>query len=389
MSDSKKEIIKEMTDLEFYPQIDITENKNLSNYEKLPITEILSLGPFFEPVANAIQGIFQGGATETLYRVSLPKAGTHLAQFKNSSAFLGTTLNSSNKIVGQARLNPVKNATNTALMCNPYMMFMAAALITVSRKLDIISETQKELLELFEQKERANLLGDLNFLSDIINNYKFNWNNENYINNNHIKVLDIKQQAERSIFLLKNKPENIFAENDFIHMNWDVDKKKSKLLTTLGDYQIAVYLYSFSSYVEVLLLENFEAGYINKIIEKINKYALEYREIFSSCSEQIEKYSNDSFQSTTMRGFAGVTKFLGGVAGNIPFLDRNIHKGINETGEKIEINDKQRNKDLAKEISIRKSVDVIPFVENLSIIEKIYNQSSEFLIDKDYIYLDN
>jgi hypothetical protein len=52
--------------------------------------------------------------------------------------------------------------------------------MSIDRKLDSIQETQQEILEFLEQKEKSRLKGNLNVLADVLNNYKYNWNNEKY-----------------------------------------------------------------------------------------------------------------------------------------------------------------------------------------------------------------
>lgn len=95
---------------------------------------------------------------------------------------------------GQAQITP--------LACDPTMLFMAAALANIDKKLDAIQDMQKEMMDFLVQKEKSDLKGNLNFLFDVFNNYKYNWNNEMYKNSNHIKVLDIRQEAEKNCFLL-------------------------------------------------------------------------------------------------------------------------------------------------------------------------------------------
>lgn len=50
-------------------------------------------------------------------------------------------------------------------------------------------------------KEEAKLKGNINVLADILNNYKFNWDNDKYKDHKHILVQDIKREAEQSIIL--------------------------------------------------------------------------------------------------------------------------------------------------------------------------------------------
>ena len=55
------------------------------------------------------------------------------------------------------------------------------------------------MFDYLKQKDKAKLRGDLNFLSDILNNYKYNWDNDTFKNTHLIKTQDIKQSAEESI----------------------------------------------------------------------------------------------------------------------------------------------------------------------------------------------
>lgn len=60
------------------------------------------------------------------------------------------------------------------------MILAAATLANIDKKLDTIQETQQEMLDFLAQKEKSELKANLNFLIDIHNNYKYNWNSEKY-----------------------------------------------------------------------------------------------------------------------------------------------------------------------------------------------------------------
>ena len=161
--------LQNMKNLELSPTM-FEEETSLESYMKLPLSRIPALGTAFEPIVSAVQKVVGGsGATTGLYHVTIP-SGTHLAEFKSVVGNLGTALNANNQIAGQAVLKP--------LVCNPTMIFMAAALANIDKKLDAIKELQQEMMDFLVQKERAELRGNLIFLSDILNNYRFNWNND-------------------------------------------------------------------------------------------------------------------------------------------------------------------------------------------------------------------
>ena len=102
------------------------EDVSLASYTKYPLSKLNSLGVAFEPLTSAIHNVFGvSGGTTQLCQVTVP-AGTHLASFKSGVGNLGTVLNANNQIAGQAVINP--------LVCNPTMLFMAAALASIDKK---------------------------------------------------------------------------------------------------------------------------------------------------------------------------------------------------------------------------------------------------------------
>ena len=89
---------------------------------------------------------------------------------------------------------------------------MAAALMSIEKRLGDIQETQQEILDFLQASKKAEQRGNLTFLADILNNYKYNWNNAMYKSNMHLKVQDIKQKSEENIKILpgtntKDSPE--------------------------------------------------------------------------------------------------------------------------------------------------------------------------------------
>lgn len=381
------DIVKSMTDSDFQAEIIENDRSNLQNKVAFPFTEMLALGAAFSPLVTSL-GKALSPTTDMICRVTIPK-GTHLAAFKDGTGNLGAVFNSNNQLVGQARINPLNpQAAQSAAAINPYMMVIAVALMSINRKLDDINNTQKDILAFLEMKEKAVLLGNLSFLSDVINNYKFNWNNAQYKNSNHIKVLDIKQESEQSIALFKSQIETVFERKSLFYLDKDAKDKAAKLFSRFTDYQLAVYLYAFSSYVDVLMLENFESAYLQRIEEKIQNYAFEYRERYSECYSKLENFSRGSVESLVMKGAGETGKFFGNVIKSIPmFKDSNIDKDMNENASKLEEMETRKNENIAAQLVGRQKVDVSPFIENLKTMDHLYNDPQVILFDKEKLYI--
>ena len=219
------------------------------NYTRLPISRLAALGTAFQPLVTAVQTAVAGAGGSGLYYVNT--GGKTMFQMKESASFIGS-LKTSDGLVGggQAQITP---------FTDPTMLFMAAALVNIDRKLDTIKEMQQEMLEFLAQKEKAELKGNLIFLYDIFDNYKYNWNNEMYKNSNHTMVLTIKKEAEAKIIFYREQIIGKVNKKSLFHSDQSVDRQLSAVQEQFKDYQLALYILAFSSFLDVMLLENYSA----------------------------------------------------------------------------------------------------------------------------------
>lgn len=380
MNEKENKITKASMNVEYYPAI-IKENVSLERYTRFPISNVSALGVAFEPLTAAFHNVLSGGeASSGICRVTIPN-NMHLAARTDGSGYLGSALsNSTNQVAGQATINP--------LLCDPTMLFMAVALADINKKLDGIQEIQQELLDFLAQKERSEVKGDLKFLTDVINNYKYNWNNEKYKNNNHIKVLDIMQSSERKIDFYREQITSKLKKKFLLHSDQDVRKQLNKMQSEFKDYQVSLYLYSFSSFLQVMLLENYDSAYLNGIAKKIEDYSFEYRDLYTKSFTQIEKLASSSIQSALLKGLASMNKFTGEAIAKVPLISKTqIDETLISTGEKFGELDSKRTSETMKQFLEKQSAYVRPFIENTNKINSLYNQPLELLFDTENLYL--
>lgn len=356
------------------------DETSLANYAKLPLSRIPALGTAFEPIASAVQKVFSGsGATTGLYKVTIPN-GTHLAEFKSGVGNLGTVLNANNQIAGQAVLNP--------LVCNPTMIFMAAALANIDKKLDAIQELQQEMMDFLVQKERSELRGNLVFLSDILNNYRFNWNNAIYKSSSHTKVMDIRQAAEQMILFYRDQINSKLKNKSPIHSDKDAKKLIDTIQSAFKEYQLALYTHSFSSFLDIMLAGNYASVYLNEIKKKIENYSWQYRELYTKCYDQLEAYYGSSIQSAILKGLKNASKATGKAISKIPVINKaSLDEALMETGKKLDKREAQRTVHQLRKLVERQSSCVRPFVENIDMLDRLYNNSLSMVFDKDTVYL--
>lgn len=374
----KNELLKAMSATELAP-LEVKNEISVQTYSKIPLSRLTALGTGFEPVASAIQQVTSHGqATSGFYKVTIPK-GTHLAQFKEKSGFLGTAVGE-HGIVGQAQLNP--------LLCDPTTLLAAAALANIDKKLDAIQEVQQEMLDFLAQKEKSALKADLNFLMDIQNNYKYNWNSEKYKAANHAKVLDIRQEAARQIDFYQEQIKKQFGKKTLLHSDHDVQKMLEKVQGEFKEYQLALYVYGFAYFLEVMLQENYEKAYLSAIAKRIDEMSFQYREFYSLAYSQIENLSKSSLQAHLFGGLSAINKGAGTAIAKIPGINKSqIDETLIEAGERIGAYKKHRVQTTMRQLLERQSSCVRPFIDNINTVNRLYNEPVTLIFNHDTLYL--
>lgn len=374
----KNELLKAMSATELAP-LEVKNEISVQTYSKIPLSRLTALGTGFEPVVSAIQQVTSHGqATSGFYKVTIPK-GTHLAQFKEKSGFLGTAVGE-HGIVGQAQLNP--------LLCDPTMLLVAAALANIDKKLDAIQEVQQEMLDFLAQKEKSALKADLNFLMDIQNNYKYNWNSEKYKAANHAKVLDIRQEAARQIDFYQEQIKKQLDKKALLHSDHDVQKTLEKVQDEFKEYQLALYIYGFAYFLEVVLQENYEKAYLSAIAKRIDEMAFQYREFYSLAYSQIENLSKSSLQAQLFGGLSAINKGAGTAIAKIPGINKSqIDETLIEAGERIGAYKNRRVQTTMQQLLERQSSCVRPFIDNINAVNRLYNEPVTLIFNHDTLYL--
>lgn len=374
----KNELLKAMSATELAP-LEVKNEISVQTYSKIPLSRLTALGTGFEPVVSAIQQVTSHGqATSGFYKVTIPK-GTHLAQFKEKSGFLGTAVGE-HGIVGQAQLNP--------LLCDPTTLLAAATLANIDKKLDAIQEVQQEMLDFLAQKEKSALKADLNFLMDIQNNYKYNWNSEKYKAANHAKVLDIRQEAARQIDFYQEQIKKQLGKKALLHSDHDVQKMLEKVQGEFKEYQLALYIYGFAYFLEVVLQENYEKAYLSAIAKRIDEMAFQYREFYSLAYSQIENLSKSSLQAHLFGGLSAINKGAGTAIAKIPGINKSqIDETLIEAGERIGAYKNRRVQTTMQQLLERQSSCVRPLIDNINAVNRLYNEPVTLIFNHDTLYL--
>lgn len=384
----KQSIISQAMNMELVPVFP-EEELNLSEYKKIPVAELSLLGagvssilPPFRTVAQTIS--FNDG--RHLYE-ALDKAGNPaklMYKFKDSD-YLISSRHEAGKLA-QTRFREVSGQTMQSVQTipiDPATMRMAMVLIDVERKLDKIQETQQDILNFMKSDKLSKMEGNAVFLSDILSNYKFNWDNATYKTNMHIKVLDIRQEAEQNISFYRKQIEALMNKSDF-----DLKGKMSAVQTEFRNYRLSLYLYGFSSFLEIMLQENFNQEYLMSITHKIQDYGFKYRELYSSCYTRLEESKDSSAKAILLKGAAKAAKKLGNTASKSQALEkRGIGSKLLAAQDKLEHTQAQDTANMMAKFTDSKDSDVVYFVSLIGTVNEAHNQPKEIITDGENVYV--
>ena len=365
-------------------EVEINDCSILDSAIKIPFGEIASLGMLIDSILKSSRSANM--VAEGIYKVVLPQGAKALKTLKNGK-IVGAFAKMNNGGSKPAELIPA-DGIETAAFNDPELIAVAIALFEINRKFESIQRTQQEMFEYLRQKDEAKRRGNLEILVDILENYHFNIDNDTYKTNKHILVQDIRKDAEQDIIFFKEQIVSIFEDKELIDLDAATEKRALKILSLLKDYQIAVYLFSFSSFLEALLLENYNKEYLNAVAKKIDDRSIEYRKIYTAAYNQLEGQGRGTLEQQLLGIFSGAGSYLGKAiektpVGHITPIDEALI-GMSKNLDRIK---KSQIHVLMENMPSAKVVDVKPFVEGIVNVNKLFNKKAEILTDGKAIYL--
>lgn len=376
--ENKNALVQAMMDVEYCPPAELVKmNVDMTKTQKFPIEKAVALGIAFQPLTQLVSYAVGGAGQSGMYFVNT--AGKTM--FKSGKDFIGS-LKAADGGVGGGM------AKMTQIPIDPTMLCMAVAIMAIEKKLDAIQEAQKEILAFLELKEEAKIKGNLNALADVLNNYKFNWSNDKYKDHKHILVQDIKREAEQSIILYREQLTKVRSKKALFHSGQEVKAELNKTMARINDYQLALYTFSFSSFLEVMLLENFDTNYLNSIASKIQEYSRDYTAIYEKCSENLEKESKSSLEGYALKGLSKISGGAGKLVEKIPVISNTqIDENLIKAGGILHDVDTNRTQNIMRILADSQTSYVSSFVDNILTIDKLYNQPTQLMFDSENIYI--
>ena len=371
--------------------LDARTSINSSKSLSFPIAELSTLGAGVSSLIPAFNTITQTTTipTDGLFRVANATAGDTLKIAKNGNAWGAMkTASGGSKMAQFAEVGSISSTTQSVAAFNPATMMMAAALYSIEKDLKEISETQKKILTFLEVQNESQIEADIETLMGIVNNYKFNWDNELSVSSSHNQILDIQNRARKNMIAYQKKVIETISSKQFI-------VAQNKIKSTLADlekkfkyYRLSLYTFSLAALMEIMLSGNYKEEYILGVKEEIKELSMNYREQFEKGSLFLEKISNIGVESNVVKSIGTASKTVGKIIGKIPFVREGTVDGfLQDAGDNLCNNAKGMEIKAVKSFAAISNPGTNVFIEKMEDMAFIYNHTSMICCDKEKVYL--
>lgn len=357
----------------------------------IPIAELANLGAGVSSLIPAFNTVTQTVtfSTSGLFRVANAAAGDSLKIAKNGNAWGALkTASGGSKMAQFSQAGPISATTQTVAVFNPATIMMAVSLYSIERQLKTISETQKQILSHLEINNEAGVEGDLETLTELINNYKYNWDKQIYVQNSHKMVMDIKRKARSNMLTYQKKIDEIVSDNKLIVAQKQVKSGYSDLEKKFNYYRLALYTYSLASMMEVMLGGNYQEEYISGIRNEIRKLTERYRGFFEKGSLYLEKMGSSAVEANVLKGIGTAGKAVGKLIGSIPIVKEGpVDEFLQDNGVQLAKNASEMKKKAVHRFASLSNPGTGVFIEKMEDMIRIYNHTEQIFFDKKKIYL--
>lgn len=364
------------------------ENKKTMS---VPIAELSALGAGVASLVPAFNTVTTTTtlATDGLFTIANKVAGDTLKMAKNGNAWGAMkTATGGSKMVQLAEAGPLTATSQAVSAINPTTMMMAVALYSIEKQLGEIAETQKQILSFLEIKDEAGIEGDLETLSELINNYKHNWDNEIYVQNSHKMVMDIKRTARSNMLASQKRVAELVASKKLVVGQGQVKSTLAEMEKRFKYYKLALYTYSLASMMEIMLGGNYKEEYITGIKDEIIKLSGNYRELFEKSSLYLEKLGRSAVEANVLKGIGTAGKAVGKFIGSIPLVKEGpVDEFLQDGGANLKKNAIGMEKQAVHQFAALNNSGTHIFVNKMEDMIQIYNHTERICFDDKQIYL--
>lgn len=383
-----------------FPVVKLQDNQ-LAAYKQIPLAGLAALGTAFaqlpEGARTIVESVSKTVATnETLFVGINPKG---IPGFLRENEF-GTTgnimqINAQGKqvIAGRMRFKaidglPINETTTTVMPVDPMLMVVAVALMTIEKKLDGIQKSVDEVMQFLKQEKQSRQRGNLNMLSEIMEDYKANCRNEKHCMSRINEVLSIKTASLQDIDFYQNQISAELKRQKGLHGSKASQDLIDAVAYQFAEYQLACHLYAFSSFLDVMLQGDFSTSSIERVTDKMVAMSKRYEALYADCHSQIAKYQQSSIEAQIVGGIGVATKGLGKAIAAVPVIREGpVDEALISAGDSIGRYNRDTVRQKLQTLETFEDSRMTLFVENLQSVNLLHNTENAMITDGTHLYL--
>jgi hypothetical protein len=355
----------------------------------VPITELSSLGAGVASLIPQLNTITQTKSVDAsgFYTLANAAVGDTLKAAKD-----GTYWGSLKCADGSSKMLKVQSAnsmieTTKTTMINPANMMMAVALYSIEKELGTIADLEKQILSFLETEKESEIEADVETLMKMAEQYKYSWDNEKLVTNNHKLVKDIQRTARKNMKIYQKQLADSLKAKHFTLAQLTVNNELGELEKKFKYFRLSLYTFSLASFMEIMLSGNYKEEYIVEVRDEINRMSEDYRELFEKCSLYLEKRSKSVVSTNVIKAVGKVEKATGKLLGNIPKKGDAVEDFLQGAASSAEDHAMLIERQVVREFAMMNNPGTRLFTTKMDDMIRIYNHTSSIYFDEKNIYL--
>ena len=312
-----------------------------------------------------------------------------LYQATDGTGSIGSYRNAEGNLA-QARIHPVGSQTLTSavtLSFDPAALLADIQLAEINAKLDRLQETQDKMFRFLQQEEMAKARGNLEALESISNDCRYNWDNKTFRQGKYVEVSNIRRESAQRIEQLRSQIEGNMKHVEGPHLRKRARARLDDAVANLKEYQLALYIYSYAYFLEVMLGGNYRADFLESVEEDIHDHTVRYRELYTECYNASERLFETSVDSLALKGLSGAETGLGQVVRATPLGATPIDEALIGAGQDTRSADERQTSRLLGSLRELKNVETGQFIEGIDLMDELCNTSTVMVVDSEALYV--
>ena len=396
--DINSEIINVINAMDFADGFTVEKisEKELNKAKKIPISNLALLGTAFSQMSEAARTTVTTFTSEikmdNLYRGIWPEGANGRLAFNINGATVGNIMGEKGidsrmrfKPIGEV---PMENTITSIKPLDPTMMAIAVALMEINKKLEGIQSSIDQVLRFLETDKQAKQRGNLRTLAEIMEDFKRKGSDSKFCENRNYTVQEIQRDARQNIEFYKTRIETAVKEKKTFHSQKDVREYVGSITTSFAEYQLACYLYAYSTFLDIVLRKDFEEGSIDSCRSKIIRIAEDYDALFRECRTQIASYQRSSIGNKMVGGIGKTAGTLGKAIRNIPVVEKGpVDELLLSAGDVLRDANKETVKAQVNNLEVLENNRMGDFLNGIGIVGALCNRKSAMITDGTSLYV--